>query len=344
MPYSLIHTVLNVDTRHNLINRLRKAAFISSPLFAIYAVAHPLIFNMVKPSMLISPLAGLFINISVVWGINIFIVLKYGHEKIWKRVLYSYTLNFFFQSIFAFIGFNLRYGNPLPFISYVFLHPIITSIVINIIVIIICDNIYTLDTLTKSKLKSQELEVKNAEAQKKLLIQQLQPHFLFNALSVLKSLIKENTDDAEAYTVRLADFLRYALHSEKTEVVPLKNELEFVEDYVNLQKLRFGSSFQYDLSIPDEAYTASVPVFAVQTLIENAFKHNMHTERNPLKIKVWVEKAKLCIENSKNISPNASSIGTGLSNLNARYELICGQTISINDGKDYFEVKIPLIY
>jgi two-component system, LytTR family, sensor kinase len=323
--------------------KLLNAAFISSPIFAVYAVSHPLIFGVVRFPMVLFPLVGLIINIFILWLINIYITLRFPHLSIWKKAFYSYGFNISFQVLFALIGYFFRISRPLEQIESFYLHPVITSIAINVIIIIICNSIEASYRRNEAEFKAKELEYENSEAQKKLLIQQLQPHFLFNALSVLKSLIKENTNDAEEYIVKLADFLRYSVQSHQSETVSLEEELAFVNDYIELQKVRFEDSFQYVVNVPNEVKTYKIPVFALQTLLENAFKHNHFTDKKPLRITINYENENLKIWNNKVITKIAMKTSTGLKNLNRRYELIANKNIVVNDSADSFEVIIPLI-
>ena len=181
------------------------------------------------------------------------------------------------------------------------------------------------------------------EAQKQVLMQQLNPHFLFNALSVLKSLIKEDADVAEDYSIKLSDFLRYSVESHKTELVRLSDELKFVKDYIELQKVRFENAFNFTLHIPNDKLNDKIPVFALQTLIENAFKHNYFTEKKPLNIHISYENEKIVVSNNKLLNKMAEKTETGLTNLNRRYELITGKVIEVIETEEAFCVKIPLI-
>lgn len=318
-------------------------AFISTPIFALYAISHPLIFGIVSLEMLAMPLRGILINIFIIWLINIYITLNFNNLSTFKKVLLSYGINLGFQMIFYAIGNLIPVGAPVGVISNYLLYPIITSIVINVAIIIICNAAEASYKKNEAELKTKELELENSEAQKKLLIQQLQPHFLFNSLSVLKSLIKENANQAEDYTLKLSDFLRYSIESHKSELVSLAEELKFVNDYIELQKVRFDYSFTYEVNIPDNVWSMKVPVFAIQTLVENAFKHNYFTQKRPLTIRIDYLNKKLTIWNNKVSIKVAEKTSTGLSNLNKRYELITEKQIEINETESSFSVTLPLI-
>jgi two-component system, LytTR family, sensor kinase len=109
-------------------------------------------------------------------------------------------------------------------------------------------------------LSCQRLKLANLEAQKQTLMQQLQPHFLFNALNTLKSLISASPNDAEDYTMKLSDFLRYSIQAKNNDVISLEDELQFTHDYVNLQKVRFGSALRVQIEIESELMQKKVPV------------------------------------------------------------------------------------
>ncbi|MCU0469962.1 MAG: histidine kinase [Arcicella sp.] len=324
--------------------KLLNAAIISSPIFALYAVSHPIIFGVVSLSSLMLPLIGLSFNIFIIWLINIQIVLRFRHYSAWQKAGISYGINIFFQIIFGIIGSYLQIRKQqFPNIHDFYLHPIFTSIAINIIILIICNAIEASFLKNEAEFKAKELQLENSEAQKKLLTQQLQPHFLFNALSVLKSLIRENTEDAENYTVKLSDFLRYSIEANYETLVSLEKELIFVNDYIELQKVRFEDSFVYEIDIPHEVQGMKIPVLGLQTLVENAFKHNYFTAKRPLTVRITYQNETLTVWNNKVAIKTADKTATGLYNLNKRYELIMGKKIEINETADLFSVTIYLI-
>ncbi len=330
--------------------RLLLYAFISTPIFAIYAVSHPLIFGVLPFKVLLLPFLGININVFVTWLINIYLTLNFSHLSIWRKVSFSYAGIILMQGIIGGIQYFFFTEKDIfvpkvavSFLDNKFLYAILTSSAINVIIIIICQATEASYRRNQAELKAKEIELLHSEAQKKLLVQQLHPHFLFNALSVLKSLIGENTPQAEEYTVKLADFLRYSVQSRQNEVVTLADELRFVNDFVALQKVRFENSFMYVVALSDEVLKHNVPIFALQTLVENAFKHNYFTVQKPLIIKISCHDNSITIWNNKMPVKTADLTQTGLANLNIRYELIAGKGIEINEGTDFFEVRIPLI-
>jgi two-component system LytT family sensor kinase len=325
-------------------------AIISTPIFAIYAVSHPLIFGVLPFKVLLKPLLGINITIFITWLTNIYLTLNFPQLSIWKKIFLSYASILGVQLILNVVRYFFLAGSnffipdeAIGFLDNNLVYPALTSSVINVIIIIICQATEASYRRNEAELKAKELELQNSEAQKKLLVQQLQPHFLFNALSVLKSLIGESPAQAEEYTVKLADFLRYSVQSHQNEVVTLADELRFVGDFVELQKVRFEDSFMYSVDVPDEVLKHNVPIFALQTLVENAFKHNYFTEHKPLIIKIFCSENAVVVWNNKMPVKTTDRTQTGLANLNSRYELITGKGIVINNGTDFFEVRIPLI-
>jgi two-component system, LytTR family, sensor kinase len=329
--------------------RLLRTALVSSPIIALYGVTPVYLFNKVPPLFLLLAGTGLMVNVLVFWFINIWILkLAFASRKPWKQ----YALSYFFI-LLCHGGFMLlRHFLVLPaleeealvidrtiFIAY----PLISVLAINTIILIICNSILTAQKNKNAEMEIQELKVANLEAQKQVLIQQLQPHFLFNTLSVLKSLIKENPEEAQSYSVKLSEFLRYSVQVHKSDLVTLEQELKFASDYLELQKVRFENSLVCDIEIPGDVYGMLLPAYALQTLVENAIKHNSFTEKRPLHIRITHENGMVKVWNNKMLAKLSETTGTGLINLNERYKIIANKEIEITDGKDEFCVAVKLI-
>jgi two-component system, LytTR family, sensor kinase len=324
---------------------LYKYALISSPILAIYGVSPFYIFDKFTTTLFIHAIFGLTINIFMVWLINIFLTLRHQNLKNWKKFVLSYMGNFAFQVVFALIG---RTNTTQPeidqaIVGHYLTHPFITSIAFNAIILMICNSIVTSHKKSKAEEEVQELKLQNSEAEKQILLQQLQPHFLFNALSVLKSLIHEKPDEAENYTVKLSEFLRYSVKAPTKIAVALEDEIEFTLGYIELQKVRFENAFTCTMDVPKQAMSMKIPVYALQVLVENALKHNHFTEKNPLQIEILYNDKTLTVKNNKStIRLTEKPSGTGLSNLNQRHILITGQPIEIKNYADNFIVTLQL--
>ncbi|SFD61905.1 Histidine kinase [Chitinophaga sp. CF118] len=196
--------------------------------------------------------------------------------------------------------------------------------------------------------RSKEMEnarLRNAhlKAELGLLKGQLQPHFFFNALSSLSGVVREDPTQAQYYINQLSKVYRYSLQKNDNNLVSLKEELNAVQSYVALLKMRHEKGFQMDVAVKEEELHFLLPHMSLQPLIENASKHNIITVSRPLQIRIGVKDGWLLIEN--NLQPVTfpePGTGIGLANLNERYKILMQKEIIIikEDGK--FIVKLPL--
>ena len=191
----------------------------------------------------------------------------------------------------------------------------------------------------KEKIKSESLALKY-----KVLQDQVSPHFLFNSLNTLGSLIDLDTAKAKVYNQKLAQFYRDLLLFKDEDIIGLKEEVEFVKKYVYLQQIRFGEALAVDI-IPNDKVDGKVIPLSLQTLVENCIKHNEISIANPLKIVIGItDDHKLIVEN--NLQPKSSNektSSTGLNNLAGRYEFLTGKKVKITKTGKYFRVNLPLI-
>jgi len=171
---------------------------------------------------------------------------------------------------------------------------------------------------------------------------QVNPHFLFNSLNTLSSLINGNTA-AESFINQLSSIYRYVLENHNTETVSLESEIEFVKKYFSLQKIRYEEKVELDIQSIEMNKYRILPV-SLQILIENALKHNSATRENPLRINILMEDEYITVKNDlqKKLTFE-SSPGTGLRNLAERLRLITQKEMKVIETKDEFIVKIPLI-
>lgn len=208
---------------------------------------------------------------------------------------------------------------------------------------------FTLSQFEKNRVELQLLKLENANAEttNELLKQQIKPHFLFNALNTLKSLIKKNPNTAEDYLIRLSDFLRASFaNNSNAGLSSIADELVICSNYMEMQKMRFGDSIQYeiDTSLAKNDSNECIPVFSLQPLIENAIKHNIATIQEPLIITLSRDEESITVKNNLQLKKIIEdSTGNGLSNLSERYRNLSGDEVIINRDNTYFSVSIKIL-
>lgn len=189
-----------------------------------------------------------------------------------------------------------------------------------------------------------QLDRERSQAELQALVNELDPHFIFNSLNTLNHLILNNPKQAHLFNNKLAQVYKYFLLNKNRELISLRDEIEFIDDYFFLLQIRHEGKLQLSKEINPEQEETRLPPCAVQVLIENAIKHNEFTEGNPLRIKISMNgnHIRVC-NNSKPKLYAVHSTGIGLKNLSSRYRLLARRDIEIEKGKDHFSVKLPII-
>ncbi|SDJ91010.1 Response regulator receiver domain-containing protein [Catalinimonas alkaloidigena] len=211
---------------------------------------------------------------------------------------------------------------------------------------------YQLEHENRALIKERNRLLVQAERQQKenLLSQfeslknQINPHFLFNCLNALSLLVLKDPPTAEKFIYKLTDVYRYVLQQKGQTAVPLRQELQFMESYLFLQRIRFGNNLQLEMHVPAEAYACYLPPLALQLLVENAIKHNVVSGEHPLRVTMQVEGNELVIANNlQPREPEGESTGIGLSNLRARYEFITPRLPHFGPEHERFVARLPLL-
>jgi LytS/YehU family sensor histidine kinase len=163
-------------------------------------------------------------------------------------------------------------------------------------------------------------------------------------LNTLNHLIVNRPQQAHLFNNKLAQVYKYFLINKTRGLIPLKDEMEFIDDYFYLLQIRHDGRLNLDIQLDEENSQAMIPPCALQVLIENAIKHNEFSEANPLHIRIWTNGQYVKVtNNSKPKAYSVNSTGIGLKNLNSRYRIISKKNIEIEKGRDSFTVKLPLI-
>lgn len=189
------------------------------------------------------------------------------------------------------------------------------------------------------------LQKENIKAQFEILKNQVNPHFLFNSLNVLSSLIYINQDSAATFVRQLSKVYRYVLEYKDQETISLQFELEFLDSYVFLLKTRFDQNLHIDIQIDKSHNQKQIAPMAMQLMFENAIKHNVISKQKPLYIKVFVDESNF-LTVSNNLQKKSSvehSSKIGIKSINKRYQYLTEEKIKIIETKEDYTVKLPLI-
>jgi two-component system, LytTR family, sensor kinase len=294
-------------------------------------------------------ITGLVVANIVCWTVNvamiIFLLPRLGSNKqkrTWTFYFLSYLVTLFIiQSLAAIVIGKLEIEVPNHPYS-----PLFYAFVFNTTSLVSIELIISRFEKTNMKLENAALKMMSLEARHEKLKNQLHPHFLFNSLNALKSLIRKDPALAEGYLIKLAEFLRFSISHNEQNIVSIHEELKFSLYYLEMQKIRFRDSLFY--SIDESLNTLNgvmLPVFALQLLLENAIKHNTLTNESPLVINIrYVDRDWLLVENNLSLKLHIEpDSGMGLKNLSDRYLLLKADDIKVKKDDNYFRVYIKLL-
>ena len=289
-------------------------------------------------------------NTLFIWGGSMSIVVFVWNRFPWetsptKHIVVEVVLILAFLTLFV-LGINLfiSHTRNITFLEGLQqnMFDILFTILITFLIVTIHEAIFFYRQWKLHFSKSVRLEKDNIEAQYNALKAQVNPHFLFNSLNSLMSLLEKNPQ-AEQYVQDLSDYLRYVLVSNTRETVTLDEELNNVEKYLHLQKQRFGDNFKVEVSIQPEVLQKHIPPLALQMLMENCFNHNIISSSKPLQITISTDSESLTIENNLQPKSAPESTGQGLKNIEGRYRFVEGQGVKVVSDETRFAVTIPLI-
>lgn len=196
----------------------------------------------------------------------------------------------------------------------------------------------------ETRVLAEQFKREQLQSEFEALKNQVNPHFLFNSLNTLTSLIEERSEDATRFVHQLASVYRYVLTQRDKETVALKDELDFVNAYVFLNQVRFGENLQVRIEVPEHKLQRHMVTLTLQMLVENAIKHNIISRDKPLHITIGVEENKLYVSN--NLQPKTivkGSNGVGLSNISYRYAYLAPEPVEVLRNEQVFRVDVPLL-
>ncbi|MEM1338938.1 MAG: 2TM domain-containing protein [Bacteroidota bacterium] len=275
---------------------------------------------------------------------------RYSWETTPKKRLWIGAMGSFVLTIITFglLRFLLQYyytGDSLiDFLESESLATYISALIITLIAILFSHAFYFYRALQKQEVKEQKIIAGTASARFDALKNQLDPHFLFNSLNVLTSLIEEDPHQAQKFTTSLSKVYRYVLEQKNKDLVSVDEELNFARTYVRLLKMRFEDSIVFE--IPEKASfpEAKIVPLSLQLLLENAVKHNVVTSSKPLHIKVVENNGNLVVSNNlqeKQVVKKSS--GVGLQNIKQRYSILTDKEVAIDKTNTQFSVQLPML-
>jgi two-component system, LytTR family, sensor kinase len=252
-------------------------------------------------------------------------------------ILFNNLLGFFFD---CFI-FNIPIEN---FGTDMMINTNAAAIFCTIMIMAIYESVYFMHELRSSVEETENLKRESLSAQLNALRTQVNPHFLFNNLNTLCSLIPENPKHAVNFVQELSKVYRHILEVKDEKTILLKDEMDVFNAYTFLLKTRFDKNLEVNIDIPTEKLRQRIVPLSLQILMENAIKHNIVSSDKPLQINVFSENGSLVISNNLQMKNQVNeSTGIGLENIRNRYKIICERPVKVTESETNFTVSIPLI-
>jgi len=329
-----------------------KLRLISIPIFAFF---FPLLVFHLNP--IDTPyifLAFFFISVLHIMGywhverwIVIYIRKKYIDLKDYqKRIIIQSIVVLISTLILCFISefSEFCFGYSSEHFKTPFFNKFMASLITTVIIISIYEGVYAFELFKKGLVENKELQRKNTQAQLESLKNQVNPHFLFNSLNTLISVIPEDPEVAVRFTEKLSQVYRYILEIRDKELITIREEMKCIEAYEYLFSIRFGNNVRFNYENIDLNQHKFIVPLSLQMLIENAIKHNIVSQTKPLKITIKIEEDSIKVSNNLQLKTvRESSTKLGLSNIKKRYQILAKKEIIILQTADSFSVEIPIL-
>ncbi len=269
--------------------------------------------------------------------------LKFGNKRFFSHLLVGivYSLSIF---NLAYLIFKLAFTEDPPVAEQFILINTFGAIFI-IPIFSIYFSLYFLDYWQKSELEMEKFQKESMRSQLATLKSHLDPHFLFNNLNILSSLIDKDRDQSQEFLVRFAQVYRTMLLTKVEDLITVEEEMDFIGSYIYLIQTRFEENIVFDINIDEEANYSMLPPLTIQLLIENAVKHNIITEKRPLRISIKAKPQKLMVINSLYEKPEdlKTKSGTGIKNIKERYSYFSDGELKFEKTSDEYKVTLPLM-
>lgn len=273
--------------------------------------------------------------------------VKWLCDNLVVRVIFEFAAMSILAVIFLLIG-SLPFKYDGDFTGYInsmfYAKAIMPAVILNIFIIIIIEFLVQSQQRKQREMEFERLQSDNLKMQYRQLKEQINPHFLFNSLNALISLINKDSDRATTYTKKLSEVYRYVLTYDMQDVVKVADEIEFIRNYIDILYIRFDKGLSVEIDVLKGDCDRQILPMALQVLVENAVKHNVVSPLKQLHVSISSDGEYLTVTN--NLSPRSRvepSTGIGLKNLSNKYHILTNKDIVVKNDCLQFAVKIPLL-
>lgn len=295
-------------------------------------------------TMLISVITTVAISCGVV---SVMIWLQKAHpwrEDVLKRIVLESTLTTLTAcTLIVALTLILLPIAPQENLQTALFNYLIVAVIMNFVLVALTEGIFFFRQWRNSAVEAERFKKESIRAQLESLKNQVNPHFLFNSLNTLSSLIDRDQELSKEFLDDLATVYRYVLQYKNEEVVPVQAELDFIHAFIQLLKKRHGDRVAFHFNVSPAILQQGIPPMTLQLLVENAVKHNIASSRKPLKVEVFSREETLVVRNNLQRKKKVSSNGVGLRNIQRRYQYLVEKNIEINESDQYYEVRVPII-
>ena len=269
--------------------------------------------------------------------------LKYGAGRLITHLLLGILYSLVIINL-AYLIFKIAFTDEFPTIGQLAVTNVYGTVIF-IPAFCIYVSFYFLRHWQQSVLEAEAFKKETLKSELDNLKNHLDPHFLFNNLNILSSLIDYSQEESKVFLDKFADVYRAILKTKQEDLIELQEEMHVIDSYIYLLKTRFEDNILFDINITPQALQLMLPPLTVQMLVENAIKHNVISEKRPLQVSISSEGSWLIVENSLYEKPAElkDTGGSGLDNIRRRYHYFTEITISVEKSTETFIVKIPLV-
>jgi sensor histidine kinase YesM len=283
----------------------------------------------------------------VMWYFNIYMLARTSGKKRKQSVSYVNLLGTLLFGMIIMFGLawiqqlilsNINFGPAMLMVE-------VRGILINLIFFMFLNLVQQNYENQHVNIELERIKSDNLGAQYELLKQQVNPHFLFNCLSTLKSMVETADRDSVDFIIKLSNFYRFTLESRKLDLIHVYEEMDILNAYLFLQKTRFDNGFTFTSRLTDRTLNTLIPPFTLQLLVENCIKHNIVSSERTLHISVYEKNEQIVVENQIQLKKgDVNSLGVGLKNIDLRYSHLIDKHVEIVNDEKIFKVNLPLIY